>query len=97
MESELARLQRWYLTQCGGDWEHQHGINIKTLDNPGWRLSIDISETPYSERPFDEIQFQGTEANQWYFCKVEGRKFEAACGPECLSKVIHLFLAWTIR
>jgi Immunity protein 53 len=97
MESELARLQHWYSSQCDGDWEHQYGIRLETIDNPGWHLSIDLCETPYSARPFDKIQFQGPEPTQWYFCKVEGKKFEAACGPECLTKVIDLFLAWTER
>jgi hypothetical protein len=42
----LTQLERWYLSQCDGDWEHTHGIVIGTLDNAGWSLTIDLLETP---------------------------------------------------
>jgi hypothetical protein len=32
----LAWLMQWYLAQCNQDWEHEFGITIATLDNPGW-------------------------------------------------------------
>ena len=35
-------LQAWYVSQCDGDWEHQNGISISTLDNPGWEVPIDL-------------------------------------------------------
>ncbi|GHB54781.1 hypothetical protein GCM10010331_48120 [Streptomyces xanthochromogenes] len=35
-ENVLDRLQSWYSAQCNGDWEHEWGIKIDTLDNPGW-------------------------------------------------------------
>jgi hypothetical protein len=31
----LPWLQGWYATQCDGDWEHEYGVSIETLDNPG--------------------------------------------------------------
>lgn len=33
----LTRLQRWYSSVCDGDWEHQFGVNVSTLDNPAGR------------------------------------------------------------
>jgi hypothetical protein len=41
----LTWLQGWYLSQCDGDWEHGHGVDIGTLDNPGWRVEIRVAET----------------------------------------------------
>ena len=35
-EAVFQRLQKWYKSQCNGDWEHSFGIKIETLDNPGW-------------------------------------------------------------
>jgi len=35
MQNLLQFLQEWYLEQCNGDWEHEFGIKIETLDNPG--------------------------------------------------------------
>ncbi len=31
----LTWVQRWYLDQCDGEWEHEWGVKIDTLDNPG--------------------------------------------------------------
>lgn len=32
----LEWLTSWYKTQCNGDWEHSYGIEISTIDNPGF-------------------------------------------------------------
>jgi hypothetical protein len=32
----LPRLSRWYAAHCSGEWEHQYGVSIQTIDNPGW-------------------------------------------------------------
>ena len=40
MQSELEALQHWYESQCDGDWEHEFGVKIGTLDNPGWMVDI---------------------------------------------------------
>ena len=42
----LSSLQRWYSSQCDGDWEHQLGVEITTLDNPGWLVRIELRHTP---------------------------------------------------
>ena len=41
----LEWLQDWYLKQCDGGWEHEYGIKIETLDNPGWKVIIDLAYT----------------------------------------------------
>ena len=93
----IDEFQRWYLGQCDGDWEHQYGIKIQTIDNPGWRISIDLAETPLSERAFPETQFQGEVGDDWYVCKVIDKKFEGACGPARLDRVISIFLDWAYK
>jgi hypothetical protein len=39
---DLAWLQNWYLQRCNGEWEHGQGIKLSTLDNPCWRLTINL-------------------------------------------------------
>lgn len=41
----LLWLQSWYESQCDGDWEHCFGVRINTVDNPGWRVCVGLSET----------------------------------------------------
>ena len=38
----LIWLQNWYDKQCDGDWEHTYGIQIGTMDNPGWSVKISL-------------------------------------------------------
>ena len=43
MRSIVDWLQDWTKTQIDGDWEHELGISIGMLDNPGSILRADIS------------------------------------------------------
>ena len=43
MSSIIQWLQNWTKSQIDGDWEHELGISISMLDNPGWILSADVS------------------------------------------------------
>lgn len=90
----LRRLQAWYLSQCDGDWEHHLGVQIETLDNPGWRVSIDLEGTSLEGEPFEERRLERTDAD-WVHCRVEGKRFEAACGPENLEELLSAFLDWS--
>jgi hypothetical protein len=38
--NELIKIQELYRSECNGDLEHQYGIKIETLDNPGWSVEI---------------------------------------------------------
>jgi len=52
----LAELQRWYESQCNEDWEHQYGVKIDTLDNPGWSVIIDLDDTDLEGKPFQTVE-----------------------------------------
>lgn len=48
-------IQAWYAELCNGDWEHGYGVHVETMDNPGWSLRINLSETPWREATFEEF------------------------------------------
>ena len=54
--SVLDDLRRWYVAHCDGDWEHTYGVNIGTLDNPGWSVEIDLRDTLLEGKPFDTVE-----------------------------------------
>ncbi len=89
----LARLQKWYLSQCDGDWEHQYGVEICTVDNPGWRGSINLAETYKEEHVFKRIKIERSE-DDWIHAWKENNKFEFACSPENLQGALEIFLNW---
>lgn len=86
-------LRAWYVTQCDGDWEHQYGVEIETLDNPGWTVTIDLAETTLESKSFDRVAIHRSE-DDWSVCRVEERRFRGACGPVNLGEVLHTFRAW---
>src|SRR3990167_10532945 len=95
----LTWLARWYGAQCDGDWEHSYGVAIETLDNPGWALKIDLSDTPLESAPFEAVARNldaqdGDPAVRWYTCRVTDRRFEAAGGVQDLEALVGIFRHW---
>jgi hypothetical protein len=54
----LIELRAWYLAQCDDEWEHAYGINIETLDNPGWSIRIDLVDTPLGDHDHQRLEIQ---------------------------------------
>jgi len=89
----IKRLQRWYLNQCNGDWEHAYGLEITTLDNPGWRVKIELQETALEPKQFESIELERTE-NDWFHIWVTESVFNIACGPQNLDEALTIFCDW---
>ncbi len=89
----LQELQRWYQSQCNGDWEHSYGVKIDTLDNPGWSVTIELIETDMSDRPFTAIQ-RLEHDKEWIYCEVRDQKFEGRGGPFMLEEILRTFVEW---
>ena len=92
--NHLDILQNWYFSQCDGDWEHQYGVKIDTLDNPGWSIDIDLKNLNCKLTPFDDIDKQRN-TNDWYQCFVRNNRFMGRCGPKNLTEVIEVFFKWS--
>lgn len=73
-------LQSWYAENCNGNWEHSQGVNIQTLDNPGWSVVIDLRGTALEARDMPAHTYENDE-HDWIFCKVEDGRFLAQGDP----------------
>jgi hypothetical protein len=107
----LSWLQNWYAAQCDGDWEHQYGLTIETLDNPGWYVAINLAETPLEDTTFQPVDERYRSEDNWVDCRVvegdaegisvrdsvRGPKFRGAGGPHNLSEILHIFREWVIQ
>lgn len=94
LDKELRWLQQWYAAQCDGDWEHSYGIRIETLDNPGWSVTIDLSETELASLPFEEIRADMSE-NDWLFCSVDkNNRFIGFGDTTKLIQLLRTFRTW---
>ena len=89
----FSGLEQWYKSRCNGDWEHQYGIKIDTLDNPGWMVEIDLRGTQAEDRTLDWTKISRSE-DDWIHYRVEKSQFMLACGPLNLSEAAGIFLEW---
>ena len=94
MRNLLAELQKWFLSNCDGDWEHGNGVRIETLDNPGWSIWINLIDTKLDGKVFERLEKERSESD-WVVCWVEERTFKSACGPENLEEALQSFLDWS--
>jgi hypothetical protein len=92
-ENVLDWLQSWYASQCDGDWEHESGVTIETLDNPGWTIKIDLEETELADREYPGQRVARGE-HDWVTAWTSEQTFRIACGPGNLSEALTLFRAW---
>ena len=82
----LAWLQNRYTEQCDGDWEHANGVQIDTLDNPGWSVNINLQDTRYNEVLNAVIVDENVGDSDWIVCRiVDGEK------PAAIRLAVHHF------
>ncbi len=86
-------LSIWFQKYCDGEREQQYGIDIQTLDNPGWSVKIDLHDTPFSCIPFTQVEREW-EVNHWISCFVRNECFWGFCGMDDLNETINIFKEW---
>ncbi|MFW6373910.1 MAG: immunity 53 family protein [Thermodesulfobacteriota bacterium] len=96
MDSEnnlLKWLQDWYFDQCDEEWEHSFGIKIETLDNPGWSVIIDITDTYLEKNPLERVSIERSE-DDWLDCSVIDQQFRGYGGAQNLKEILETFKSW---
>lgn len=92
----FERLQHWYLSECNGDWEHSFGVKIDTLDNPGWILKVDLSETKWENLKVARVIERRSESD-WVQYEVEAKQFVSCGGPLNLREMVDKFFTMIER
>jgi hypothetical protein len=88
----IEQIQAWYAAQCDGDWEHQYGVSIDTLDNPGWIVTIDLTDTSLENIVFQNYREDKAEGD-WIFCEVSESKFVGRGDPNKLQTILEVFVS----
>ena len=89
----LDWIANWYISQCDGRWEHFYGIKIDTLDNSGWGVEIDLSDTDLIDKPFTNIEKDISDSD-WMFCRINNNKFEGSGDTKKLNEILEVFKTW---
>lgn len=93
---DFADLIEWFHSRCDDSWEHQHGIKLETLDNPGWMLTIDLLGTDLQGRAMPELREGITSEDHpvsplWIQCWVSDNQFRGACDPSQIARLFQVF------
>jgi hypothetical protein len=97
----IDAIQDWFQRQCNGEWEHQNGVKIETLDNPGWLVKVDLVGTPLANKEFMPIQ-NGTESDgwpmsdRWIHCSIRDSVWQGAGDETKLEAILRAFLDWAL-
>ena len=62
----IKELENWYQSNCNEEWEHQFGIRIVTLDNPGWKVEIDLEGTKLENIVFKKSTIPNKNLNGFF-------------------------------
>ena len=95
----LDDLQKWYISNCNGEWEHQQGVSIESCDNPGWWVKIDLTGTELLNKPFEPVVRGDVIGNldpqpPWLHCYIEGDKWNGSGDATTLAEILRIFLKW---
>lgn len=90
----LSWLEEWYSSNCDRNWECFYGVKIETLDNPGWSVKIDLTDTPCENRAFEEYEIDNGN-DDWIRCWVEDHIFYGVGDSHKLEKIIQKFKEYT--
>ena len=91
--NDLEWLDNWYQQQCNGVWEHQQGVRLRPLDNPGWLLTINLAGTSAVNARPQQLRLD-TRGGGWLACSIAGECFEGSGDPRKLEKIIGVFRRW---
>lgn len=91
MQTEILDwIQTWFTNNCDGAWEKGEVIQITNLDNPGWEVEIDVSNTSLATFTIPWILNENSKQD-WYGVKIENQKFSASGDAGKLTFLLGLF------
>ena len=89
-EPLLHWLERFYVSECDGDWEHQYGVKIETLDNPGWMVKVDVFDTELHDLHIEYAQEERS-ASDWLGIELVKQRFRGVGDPYKLTTILERF------
>lgn len=93
---DLSSIMEWYSAHCDGDWEHQKGLSLQTLDNPGWLLKVNLVGTNLENATMVPIsegcdESSHPEGEEWIDCRIQDKEFVGASDPAQVPRLITIF------
>ncbi|NBB51529.1 rhodanese-related sulfurtransferase [Rhizobium sp. CRIBSB] len=90
MGNEIAWLEQYLLGHANGEWEHDFGITIQSSDNPGWVVTIDLSEMARESLTVDPVTKTRKSETDWITLERKDHSLIGTCGPANLAALLRL-------
>ncbi|MCW1915703.1 immunity 53 family protein [Luteolibacter sp. GHJ8] len=90
---DFSKLVGWYKSHCDRVREHEKGIRLETLDNPGWILKINLVGTNLEGCAMAEVA-EGLDDGDhlpWIHCYIRENEFVGACDPDQVARLFAVF------
>lgn len=84
----ITWLQDFLTEHSNGDWEHQYGISVASLDNPGWDVRIDLSDTSFENVAVQDINETRSDID-WIIVRREANVLIGSGGPRNLTEIFE--------
>lgn len=88
--NHIKWLEKWYKQNCNKQWENLYGVEIGTLDNPGWYVNIDLAETKYEDLTMTKITNDHGE-DDWMICEIVDHTFKGVGDCTKLEAILQIF------
>lgn len=86
----LKWLEKWYLSNCNGDWEHCFGLIINYTSNQEWYVSIDLDETDAEDLVLEKHEIHNSE-DDWMIYQIKNRCFQGAGDSTKIRQILSIF------
>lgn len=92
--ADVAWLQQEFQRSCDGQWEQDHGISIRSTDNPGWWVRFHLKDYV---GPDVHIRTEGIPPSDatnnltvgpWFTCRIVDGWFDGTGDVTRLSELI---------
>ena len=88
-ENPIEFINKWYLGKCDGNWEHEFGVEIATIDNPGWLIKLT------GENAKEVLSFELERADDdWIHTNSSATSFTGHGGSGNLNELLLLAVKW---
>ena len=100
---DLTWLAMWFRSRCDGRWEHEKGIRIESIDNPGFWIHVDVEPSASNEllevhgEPPSVANGYIAPIADWMQCEIKNGEFSGAGDPTKLGRIIACFRRYIER
>ena len=91
LAKQMDWLLDWYEVACKNGLDPKNRIELYTLDNPGWDLSVNLEGTGLDIHEYFLIENIDRTDDDWCHCFVRDNVFYAPCGNCNLGESLDMF------